>query len=498
MQKFFVLLIFLILSGVPLKGYFENSKIDKIVLEKAALGDVPIIVKLKNQIKDSFLEEVKSYPIYERRQLLYDELTSIAKTSQLNLVNFLEGQNLLYKRHYIMNAVFVRSASIEIINRLSAMDEVARIFSGSNTGTTAFAPTSDELKSTKLQQNVEPNISYVGADKVWQDFSKGEGIVIASQDTGVDWDHPALIKQYRGFSESASDQTDHDYNWHDAITKGVVGSDGNLCGYSSTEPCDDNNHGTYTLGITLGTDDSNFIGVAPEASWIACRNMDMGVGNPSTYLSCFEFFLAPYKKDDDDMSDGDPYRSPDIITNSWSCPKNEGCHQDELLNALKVMKIAGIFVVVSAGNSGPNCSSIDNTPAWHSDYTFSVGAISHRTGEIGHFSSRGPSGHDNKIVPHIVAPGVYIRSSMPGGGYIDDLYGTSMAVPHVAGAVALIWSANKNLIGQVDLTARILKESATKKSARVSCGEAKNQNPNNTYGSGILNIYDAVKIAMSM
>src|SRR5690606_10163963 len=133
----------------------------------------------------------------------------------------------------------------------------------------------------------------------------------------------------------------------------------------------------------------------PNAKWIACRNMDGGNGTPATYLECFEWLLAPYAYGKNPMVDGNPAMAPHVINNSWGCPPEEGCTGDEILPALQAMKAAGIMVVVSAGNDGPGCGTIQSPPAIHSALSFSVGAYNHRgSGSIATFSSRGPSSFD--------------------------------------------------------------------------------------------------------
>ncbi len=490
----------------------ENTRVEPKVFDKLLNGNVSVMVTFKDQLNDVFLDHIASYPVSERGKVLYNFLTNLALNSQRDVVDFLNSVDVLYKRHYLINAIFVQSAGEEVVKKLSKFNEIDRIFLISNvtevthtTGVTSLSGINNNSSLGGKQQlppveyppqvSVEPNISYIGADKVWEEFTDGEGIVVASQDTGADWSHGALVDQYRG---STGDKPQHDFNWHDAVEHSLISyAENNPCGYSSSIPCDDLSHGTHVLGIAVGSDGTNFTGVAPGASWIACRNKDMGVGNLSTYLGCFEFFFAPYKVGGDHMTDGDPSKAPHIINNSWSCPGTEGCFQDELLDVLKILKTAGIFVVVSAGNSGPGCSSIESSPAWHTDHSFSVGAIFYVTDEIWHLSSRGPSSYTNKVAPHIVAPGMNIRSSLSNGLFGDDWYGTSMATPHVAGAIALVWSANKSLIGQVDKTAQILMDTATPKFARVVCGNNKNKIPNNTYGHGILDVYRAVQLAIS-
>ena len=133
----------------------------------------------------------------------------------------------------------------------------------------------------------------------------------------------------------------------------------------SVAPCDDAGHGTHTMGSGIGDDGTgNQIGVAPGAKWIACRNMDEGVGRPSTYIECLQFFLAPT---DLDGNNPNPYLMPDAVGNSYTCPigpppGGETCVTDSLKVAVDNIRAAGVFMALSAGNSGPSCSSIDEPP----------------------------------------------------------------------------------------------------------------------------------------
>ena len=193
----------------------------------------------------------------------------------------------------------------------------------------------------------------------------GQGVVIGGQDTGYQWDHPALKNQYRGWNGAIAD---HDYNWHDAIHSG---SGGNPCGYNSPFPCDDYGHGTHTMGTMVGDDGgANQIGMAPGARWIGCRNMDNGLGSPSTYAECYQWFVAPTRVDG---SEPRPDLAPDVINNSWGCPPSEGCNPDSLLIVVQNLVDAGIVTAHSAGNSGSGCSFVD-TPAAIYEELFTVGA----------------------------------------------------------------------------------------------------------------------------
>ena len=306
--------------------------------------------------------------------------------------------------------------------------------------------------------------------------------MVAGQDTGYQWDHPALIKHYRGWDGT---NANHNYNWHDAIHGLNFHNTGdNPCGYDLTAPCDDLSHGTHTMGTMVGDDGAgNQIGMAPGAKWIGCRNMERNWGTPATYAECFQWFLAPT---DLNGQNPDPSKSPDVINNSWYCPPAEGCADPLVLQSVvENLRAAGIVVVCSAGNSGPGCSSIDAPGAIY-DASFTVGATD-SSDNIAGFSSRGPVTVDgsNRLKPDVSAPGVNIRSSVPGNGYAGGWSGTSMAGPHVVGVVALLISAHPELKGQVDGIERIIEHTAVPRTNFESCGSVAGTGiPNNTYGWG--------------
>jgi subtilisin family serine protease len=208
-----------------------------------------------------------------------------------------------------------------------------------------------------------------------------------------------------------------------------------------------------------------------------------------------QFMLAPFPQGGDPLSDGDPTLAADVLNNSWGCPELEGCDPNALLEAAIHLRDAGIFVVVSTGNDGPNCSTV-NAPLSLYDSVFSVGAIE-RSGNIAFFSSRGPVTADGsgRMKPDIAAPGVDILSSLPGGTYGSNS-GTSMAGPHVAGAVTLLWSADPSLVGDIDRTEQLLIRAADPYTGSTDIGCFTGDVPNAAYGYGTLDVYEAVKEAL--
>ena len=460
------------------------SKLAPWVVEHTAAGQIAeFLVIFKDQADLTLVDSLQ--PKEAKGQYVFEALRAKAQSTQGPLLQWLVENKVEHRPFYIVNAIWVKGTR-DIALQIASRPEVARI--DGNMQLQGITPVPDSGNNSTEQvaptNVVEPGIRFIRAPEVWATGYTGQGIVIGGQDTGVRWDHPALINRYRGWDGSNGN---HDFNWHDSIHSG-----GGDCGPDSRIPCDDDNHGTHTLGTAVGTDGGqNQIGVAPGAKFIACRNMDRGNGTPATYLECFQFFLAPYPANGT-PTQGDPSKAPDITTNSWTCPPSEGCRAETLQAAVEAHRAAGIMFIVAAGNAGSACSTVVDPPSFY-DFSYSVGAYNAATGTIASFSSRGPVTIDgsSRIKPDISAPGVFVRSALRNGAYAP-LSGTSMATPHVAGAVALLWSAYPELRGQIELTENILNESA----ARVEVNDCNSSGfPNNVYGFGRLDIKAAHDLA---
>jgi subtilisin family serine protease len=431
-----------------------------------------LFVILKDQADLSSIRQIAD--IDERRTAAYQMLVQHANETQAVLRNTFDNFGVDYTPYYLVNAMEVRGGTLVRLY-LSTRPDVGRVIPSPRLRPAALA---DALLAPAGGESAPPgvqwNVSMIGADRVWEEFGvRGEGIVIGQSDSGADVNHPDLQGSYRG------NEGGDDYNWFDPWN-------------GRPSPYDDGGHGTHTLGTIVG---QNGIGIAPGATWFACANLNRNLGNPALYLDCMQFMLAPFPQDGDPLSDGDPTLAADVLNNSWGCPEIEGCDPNALLDAANHLREAGIFVVVSTGNDGPSCNTV-NAPLSLYDSVFSVGAID-QFGEMAYFSSRGPVTADGstRMKPDIAAPGVDILSSLPGGTYGSNS-GTSMAGPHVAGAVALLWSADPSLIGDIERTEQLLIEAADPYAGSTDVGCFAGTIPNAAYGHGVLDVYEAVQTAL--
>jgi hypothetical protein len=408
-----------------------------------------------------------------RTSFVYETLARNAATTQAGLRADLDRLHIGYRPYYLVDALEVDADPLLGLY-LSSRPDVDRVLDSPH-----LRPLPRPLPQVTGDQappaQPEWNITSIGVDRVWKELGvTGKGLVIGQSDSGVEGSHPALRDGYRGRNSGDA------YNWLDTWN-------------GTPSPADASGHGTHTLGIALGR---GGIGVAPDAEWFACVNLARNLANPGHYVDCMQFMLAPYPQGGNPFTDGDPTRAAHITNNSWGCPDVEGCDVTSLLPAAAALKAAGIFVATSAGNSGPRCSSVLDPIAIYQD-VFTAGAMD-ANGNIADFSSRGPVTVDGsgRVKPDILTPGVDILSSFPGGSYQRES-GTSMAGPNLAGVVALMWSAQPRLIGDIDRTEQIIASTAQPyKGDRLGCFQG--GTPNDAYGYGVIDAYAAVSAALQM
>lgn len=399
----------------------------------------------------------------ERGEYVYNTLVAAAEESQEQAIAALEESGTAYTSYWATNAILVEDGSLDQAVDLAADVQVLEV-----------RPTTrhviDEPQAT---DGAEPNaaadstygIEAIRADDMWGLGFTGDGVVVAGLDSGVSRSHPALAAQYRGATTGSNN-----YNWFDAARVG------------DSSPQDDHGHGTHTMGTMVGTDDgAKNIGVAPGAQWIATNGCADDCAD-AALIASGQWLLAPTRLDG---TAPDPARRPHVVNNSWGLSFSTDPFMEDVIAAWEA---AGMFSTWSNGNDGlAGCESSGSPGSRQASY--SVGAVT-LSGAVTPWSSRGP-GQSGTVKPDIVAPGDNVRSAVPGGGF-QQWDGTSMAAPHVAGAVALLWDAVPELVGDVTRTRAILDGSARDVND-TSCGGTVDDN--NVAGEGRLDVVAAYQLA---
>ncbi|WP_043617014.1 S8 family serine peptidase [Nonomuraea candida] len=437
----------------------EPGKIDAAVQAQLTQDDKATFwVRMKGAAdlsgaRRALTKEAKAEQVYEAK-------SRQAESSQEGLRKLLDSRKADYDSYWIVNAVRV-TADEKLAAEIAELPEVERI----DPVRTVSLPKPVNGKAEARVNAVEWNVDRVGAPRVWSELgNRGEGIVIANIDSGVQFDHPELAASYRG--RNADGSYTHDYNWFDPT---------GLC--PAGTPCDNNDHGTHVMGTMVG---ATGIGVAPGAKWIAAKGCEVNTCTDNSLLAAGQWMVRPTDRN------GQNPRSdlaPDIVNNSWGGDGFDAFYKD----VVAAWTAAGIFPAFSNGNEGPACRT-SGSPGQYVD-TYSAGAFDVNNALYAR-SSKG-EGENGEIKPNIAAPGVNVRSSIPGNGY-DSFTGTSMASPHVAATVALIWSGSPGLQGKVAATRPLLDGSAVDV-ADTSCGGTAADN--NVWGEGRLDSYAAVTAA---
>jgi subtilisin family serine protease/subtilase family serine protease len=411
-----------------------------------------VIVELKEQAKPAELARAAPKGVRKAKlKALVAGLKDKAQRHQAALHAELERDRTLgaverIRPFWVFNG-FAVTATPAAIRKLAARDDVLEVRIDQE-----IPEPPRPTEAAEASGPTEWNIALIRAPEVWalDPRYNGQGAVIGSFDSGVDLAHPDLFARYRG---------DDNISWFDPY------------GEHST-PTDLNGHGTHTIGTALGGDASGtHIGVAPGARWIAAKAWnDAGFGYASAFHQIFEWFLAP---------GGDPDNAPDVVNNSWAFVAS-GCN-GEFAADIQAWRAAEIFPAFAAGNSGPSPGSVRSPGAYAE--SFAVGATD-IFDEVASFSSRGPSPCTGLDKPDVSAPGAAIRSAVPGGGYAA-LSGTSMATPHIAGAVAVLRSIKP------DMTIEELATALT-----LSAADVEQPGPDNDSGAGRLDLSVAAEIAI--
>ncbi len=449
---------------------FENQdKVTFLVKMKEQVNTKAVAKEAEKKASQQKATPAKTKSI--KRSTIVSELKAKAKETQFDVIEFLKEQEKNggakdIHSYHVVNAIAV-TATREVMDKVAAFAEVDKILPNETRQLLIPEKSAVAVEDPAAKtSSIEWNIDRVGAPAVWEMGIDGSGITVASIDTGVQWNHPALQEKYRGY-DSASGQASHENHWFDAVA-------------GQSAPYDDHGHGTHVTGTMVGSepDGGNVIGVAPGAKWIAVKAFTASGGTDVDLLEAGEWILAP---------NGNPDLAPDVVNNSWG----GGPGLDEWYRPMvQAWRAAEIFPEFSAGNTTFSNPGGPGSVANPANYPESVATgATDINNNLGSFSLLGPSPY-GEIKPELTAPGVNIRSSVPGSGYEGGWNGTSMAGPHVSAAIALLLQANSSLT--VDDLEEILLTTAL-----PLTDNAYPESPNNGYGSGLLNVFDAVSSVVS-
>jgi uncharacterized repeat protein (TIGR01451 family) len=454
--------------AAPVAEAATAAKIERSVwksLAEAPDGMAEAIIYLEAQADLEFAYDIADWDA--RGWAVYNTLRQTAERSQPAVLGTLAAQRAAghvaeYRSFWVVNVITVRADRAALL-AVAALPDVAQVLHPFRIERPGPLPGS----GSDSVLTVEWGIEKIRADEVWATYGvTGTGAVVANVDTGVQYDHPALVSQYRG--NLGGGNFDHNYNWWDL--------------YGTLVPNDGNSHGTHTMGTMIGDDGTgNQIGVAPGAKWIATLGC---CPDNEALLSSEQWIIAPTRLDG---TAPDPSKRPDVSNNSWG--GYGGSLIFDKLNAAQ--RAAGVLPVYSAGNSGSACATLGAPGDNPAPYNIGATDISDN---IAGFSSRGPHPFDEDPGPEVSAPGVNVRSSVPPDGY-SNFSGTSMAAPHTSGAVALLISLEPKLRGQLDQIEELLRKTAVPRTSGQTCGGVPgSQVPNNTFGWGRIDVKAAADI----
>ena len=417
-----------------------------------ALASSPVsIVQVELKIDGGILGRELTLEIEDRKLITLDERRryglrrlheiaewtqwgALAQLSQLKMA----GEVHSFKGHWLTNTISAELTIRSLDSILARQD----VINASPKPSPVPTPIDDSFKQEFIPQKraggVESNLTFIGADSAWRMGVTGKGRIVCVFDGNVKGDHPALIN-----------------NW-----KGLDGDTASA--FLGTFPGNANDfHGTHILGIMIGHDDAtgDTIGVAPDAKWI--------------YGNWYDFEWAA----DPDQDPNTTSDMPDVA--NMSIDMGVDCWEI-FWEQIEMVEALDIVVPICAGNRGGTGPYSVSSPASRADDSltnFAVGSVDHNTSNVWWSSSRGPSRCDSvSVKPNITAPGAFIRSAV-GDSQYEVHGGTSMAAPHVAGAVALLRQYAPNT------TSREIKEALL--AGAVPRGGS---HPNNNYGWGILNV----------
>ncbi|WP_179115686.1 S8 family serine peptidase [Bacillus sonorensis] len=412
-----------------------------------------------------------------KRSAIVSSLRMTADDTQRNLKTFLKTQEKKghadhIRSYYIVNAIAVHGTK-EVMEKAAAYDEVEKILP--NETRKLYKPIKTSAKiSEPRKKEIEWNIEIIGSQIAWWLHGyDGSGTVVATINSGVEWDHPALKEKYRGYDPEHPDDPSHTLNWFDAVN-------------GREAPYDDIGSGTEVMGTMVGSepDGYNEIGVAPGAKWIAVKAFTDASGKDTDLLAAGEWILAP--KD----AEGNPHPelAPDVVYNAWGGGPGLDEWYKDILKTWREAEIFPVFAAGDADDKNPAGPGTISSPANYPE-AFTVGSVN-RDLTLSDFSLQGPS-PDKAIKPELSAPGEEIRTSALNQSYEEGLKGTALAGAHVAGTAAIL--------KQIDatVTPNEMKEILTKHTNKLTDNEF-SESPNNGYGYGLVSVFLTYNVSKSI
>lgn len=346
---------------------------------------------------------------------------------------------------------FMATATPEIIMDLASREEVRGIFLDRKIKLAPDYRTLEDLDGGDftygLQKIGVPELRAAHPDLT------GKGVRVGIIDTGIDSKHPEFTGRIAAFRDFVGEQKE---------------------GY------DDNGHGTHVAGTIAGSGAGGTqIGVAPEATLVIGKAF---TGGGSASLSSLVRAMEWMGDPDGNAATND---RPRVVSNSWGGGPSADANKDPFYQLVLTWLELGIFPSFAAGNSGPGKGTVGSPGCLPPSFAV---AATDENDEAAVFSSRGPvkivvDGKKMELVkPDIAAPGVGIYSAMPGGKY-GKMSGTSMATPHVSGAIALVYQVKPN--ATIEEVKTILSKSADPLGTK---------DKNTTFGAGRLNVFKASSV----